>query len=59
MAETTDWIENKIQTEALEQSLKIAASEEAARAATQEEAKSEIEQLNEIVLAQQAQLDHF
>ncbi len=57
--ETTAWIENKMREEALQQSLKIAAAEEAARAATQEEAKSEIEQLKEIVLAQQAQLDHF
>ncbi len=57
--ETTRWIENKMQEEALQQSLKIAAAEEAARAETVQAEKSEIEALKEIVLAQQAQLDHF
>ena len=58
-AEANRWIENKMREEALQQSIKIAEAEEAARSATQEEAKSEIEQLKEIVLAQQQQLDHF
>ena len=58
-AEANRWIENKLQAESLEQQIKISEAEQAARAATVQEEKSEIDQLKEIVLAQQAQLDHF
>ena len=58
-AETTLWIETKMQKDALEQSMKVAAAEEAARAAHAQVEKTEIDQLKEIVLKQQAQLEHF
>ena len=58
-AETTRWIELQMEKNALQQSLEVAAAEEAARAAHAQVEKSEIDQLKEIVLKQQAQLEHF